>query len=536
MMKKPLHSGDLVTAEQTVRLLDQQTASLRADLERLRRTLRGLDGDLTRSRATELLEADEQLTRAARHADVIAETAVNKLDELARTSQLDVLTGTPNRSLMLDRINAAILYARRHRHQCAVMFLDLDDFKRINDTFGHDAGDEVIVLVATRLQAGVRESDSVGRHGGDEFVVLLAELQQQSDAAVVATKLLASLRQPCTIEGHALTFSASLGIAVWPGDGEDAATLINRADAAMYHSKRNGNGAFEFHSSTVATTRTNRILDSATLRELARAVPDEAPRLQDLHDANEQLVLEALTARERELKSHDVHQEQIRFVAMVAHELRSPLAPLGTAAELLKHAVRDEHLLMKLQAIIKRQVAHMARLVDDLLDGSRATTGKLRLERARVDAAAVLAQAVEAIQPLMVARRQNFRVEIEAGPLIVTGDVVRLAQVFSNLLDNASKYTPIAGHIGLSASVHEQQLRVVISDDGIGISAAALPRIFDLFVQEEHAIDVNKGGLGIGLAVVRDLVAAHGGSVSCASPGRGLGSEFTVTLPLEAAG
>jgi diguanylate cyclase len=525
----------LGVARQTVKQLDDQAASLRLELVRLHQMLADLEGGLATPHAAELLLANQQLVLAALHADVIAETAVGRLDELTRTSQRDALTGTPNRTLMLDRINAAILLAKRHRTRCALMFLDVDDFKRINDDFGHDVGDEVVMLVAHRLEALVRESDTIGRHGGDEFLVLLAEAQKSSDVAMVAEKIIGGLLQPCVLNGLTLSFTVSIGIAMWPEDGEDAATLIRSADEAMYHSKRHGHGNFEFHSSRIGAERAVASADTATMRTFARGPSHSSgtiPQLEDLRDANERLVIGALAAQEKELGVKADHFKQIKFIAMVAHELRSPLAPLGTAAELLRHAATDGPLLGKLQGIIKRQVAHMARLVDDLLDGSRATTGKFRLERLTVDMTAIIAHAAEASRPLMVSRHQRFTLRIPSDAVLVQGDAMRLTQVFSNLLDNASKYTPVNGEISLEATRHGPRLDVVVADNGIGISPHALSSIFDLFVQEEHAVSVNKTGLGIGLAVVRDLIKGHGGQIVCASAGRGMGSRFTVSLPL----
>lgn len=152
--------------------------------------------------ATVLQEANEQLVLAALHAETIAEEAVSHLDKLARSSQHDALTDTPNRALMLDRLENAIALARRHRTRIAVLFLDLDEFKQINDTLGHAAGDAVVQLVARRLESVVRHSDTVSRHGGDEFLVLMAEISQPSDAALISEKILAALAAPSRIDNH----------------------------------------------------------------------------------------------------------------------------------------------------------------------------------------------------------------------------------------------------------------------------------------------------------------------------------------------
>ena len=234
------------------------------------------------------------------------------------------------------------------------------------------------------------------------------------------------------------------------------------------------------------------------------------PRLHDLREANEQLVLSALTAQKIEADVDEAHRRQIKFLAMVAHELRNPLTPIRTAAELLTRARADDSLLPRLQLIIKRQVAHMTRLVDDLLDGSRIATGKFRLERSVVELDAVLTVALEACRPAMDARLQLFSMESPPDPLLVNADPARLAQVFSNLLDNASKYTPEGGEITMVVTTRGRELAVTVADTGIGITAAALPNIFELFVQDERALALHNRGLGIGLAVVRELVEAHG--------------------------
>ncbi len=260
--------------------------------------------------------------------------------------------------------------------------------------------------------------------------------------------------------------------------------------------------------------------------------PVADPALRDLREANEQLVIATLSAHEMQGESDDAHRRQITFLAMVAHELRNPLTPIRSAAELLSHARNDEPMLERLQVIIKRQVDHMSRLVEDLLDGSRVTIGKFRLDRGRVDLADTLNVAIEATRPAMDRRSQHLTARLPSHPLIMDGDAVRLTQVFSNLLDNASKYTQEGGAITLSAVATQHSVEVTVVDNGIGITAGALPHIFDLFVQDAHSLSRNNGGLGIGLAVVRDLVEAHGGTVIGRSDGRGAGSEFVVTLPL----
>jgi signal transduction histidine kinase len=253
--------------------------------------------------------------------------------------------------------------------------------------------------------------------------------------------------------------------------------------------------------------------------------------MQHLREANEQLVLSALTSQEMQARAEVKHRHQVKFIAMVAHELRNPLNPIRSAAELLKRVRGDQELLENLQSIIERQVAHMSRLIDDLLDGSRAGLGKLRLQRATVDFLDVVAVAVDTCRPAIEARHQHLALNLPAAPLNMEGDHLRLAQIVSNLLDNASKYTPKRGSITLTAKAEGDAITIVVSDNGIGITADALAHIFELFVQDERSLALQNGGLGIGLAVVRDLVEAHDGTVVAKSAGTDRGSEFVVTLP-----
>jgi diguanylate cyclase (GGDEF)-like protein len=536
-MRERPDTADASAAASTVAALMQQADAIRADIVRSRHELAQVQRDIGGTRAAQLVEANEQLVLAALQAETIAEAATGHLDELARTSQRDALTDTPNRALMLDRLQNAIALARRHVTRLAVLFLDLDQFKHINDTLGHGAGDEVLRLVARRIESVVRGSDTVSRHGGDEFLVLVGEVSRVSDAGVIAAKILAVLSAPSRVGDHMLRLSASLGIATYPEDGEDAATLISRADAAMYRSKRRRQGGFEFHRDEDQFPAPEPPLQVAPHAPAARhesALSEQQPHLRELLEANEQLVIAALTAQQLEAQTEEAYPRQTKFLAMVAHELRNPLIPIQTAAGLLNRALTDEPLLAQLQAAIKRQVSLVSRLVDDLLDGSRVSSGKFRLECSVVEMAGILSLAVETCRPAVEARSQSLTIHLAPAPLLVIGDPLRLGQIFSNLLDNASKYTAKGGEVSLMAVVLDRTLQVTVSDNGIGIMSEALPNIFELFMQDARAVAHYNGGLGIGLAVVRDLVEAHGGTVTARSPGRDLGSDFIVTLPMSA--
>jgi diguanylate cyclase (GGDEF)-like protein len=512
--------------------LDAQTDALRADLAKLQQELVDVQRDLGVARASELREANEKLVLAVLHADTIAAMAVSSLGELTRATQLDPLTGTPNRALMRDRLDTAIAAARRQGSQLALLFLDLDHLKAVNDALGHANGDVMLQLVAKRLVATVRDSDTVSRHGGDEFLILLPQIAHAADAARIATKLLAAVAAPARVGSHALHVTASLGIAVYPQDGTDADALTRRADMAMYHSKRRSHGGFQFYADCVAG-------EPVTLPESHGWQPTAASRAAhrseqpDLRRANEQLVLSALSAQVSAAQATAAHTQQIRFMGLVAHELRNPLAPIRLAASMLTGgAGQAGPSLARLSAIIETEVKHMARLIDDLLEGSRVSTGKLRLELGQVDLQEVLAQAVETCRPLMESRQQELTLARPAGPVNLRGDPVRLRQIVNNLLDNASKYTGKGGSISVAMAVQEQSATITVADNGVGIAPEVLSPIFEMFVQDARDSALSNGGLGIGLAVVRDLVQAHGGTVGATSAGKHLGSQFIVTLPL----
>jgi len=523
----------LVVATETLVALDAQADALREHLAKLRQDLVDVQHDLSAARVKELREANEKLVMAVLKADGIAAMAVSNLSELTRAGQHDPLTDTPNRALMRDRLDTAIAAAHRHGSQLALLFLDLDHFKTINDALGHASGDLMLQLVAKRLIGAVRDSDTVSRHGGDEFLILLPQIAHVADAALIATKLLGAVATPARIDGHTLQLTASLGIAVYPQDGTDAEALIKRADAAMYHSKRRSHGGFEFYADCVAGA----LVTLPESREWKRTLGRSDARVTEYHDlrrANQQLVISALDAQALAAQATEAHSQQIRFMGLVAHELRNPLAPIRLAASMLASGAQPgRRPPARLTRVIETEVMHMARLIDDLLEGSRVSTGKLRLVFGPCDLQEALAQAVETCRPLMEAKQQRLTLALPEGPVNLHGDQVRLRQIVSNLLDNASKYTGKGGSISVAMTVQEQTVTITVADSGVGIAPEVLPNIFDMFVQDARDSKLSNGGLGIGLAVVRDLVQAHGGTVGATSAGKNLGSQFVVTLPLK---
>jgi signal transduction histidine kinase/ActR/RegA family two-component response regulator len=226
------------------------------------------------------------------------------------------------------------------------------------------------------------------------------------------------------------------------------------------------------------------------------------------------------------------NRRKTEFLATLAHELRNPLAPLSNGLHLMRLAGGKPEMLEKTRQMMERQVQHMVHLVDDLLDVARISTGKVELRRRRIDLKEVVATAVETSAALIEAGRHKLNLEVPPQALPMDADPTRIAQVVSNLLNNAAKYTPEAGRITLKVGVEGNEAVLSVTDTGIGIDPDALAKVFEMFAQVPSSVAKPQGGLGIGLSLVQSLVALHGGSVSAASPGVGRGSTFTVRLPL----
>jgi len=246
------------------------------------------------------------------------------------------------------------------------------------------------------------------------------------------------------------------------------------------------------------------------------------------------VILRDITERKRaEQAVRDADRRKDEFLAMLAHELRNPLAPIRTAVQLLRKPGADGGSQAEwCRDVIDRQVRHLASMLDDLLDVARIMQGKITLKTGCVSLGELVERALETSHPLIGARQQAMHVTLPERMPWLEGDPLRLAQVLSNLLNNAAKYTPEGGRIALDAVVEEACVVVRVCDSGVGIAAELLPHVFDLFTQADRSLAHAKGGLGIGLALVRKLVELHGGSVAAASAGLGQGSEFTVRLPL----
>jgi PAS domain S-box-containing protein len=246
--------------------------------------------------------------------------------------------------------------------------------------------------------------------------------------------------------------------------------------------------------------------------------------------------IKALAERERaaRLSAEEASRAKDDFLAMLGHELRNPLAPIATAVHLLK--LRGQDNLSREIGVIERQSRHITRLVDDLLDVSRIVAGKVALQKEPTEVADLVAAAIETASPAIENARHSLVVEVPKHGLCMDADRGRMTQVLANLLGNAAKYTPAGGTITITAASEESEVVISVHDTGVGIAAELLPRVFDIFVQARQTLERARGGLGLGLALVKNLVALHGGTVSAQSRGLGHGSTFTIRLPKSGAG
>jgi signal transduction histidine kinase len=250
-------------------------------------------------------------------------------------------------------------------------------------------------------------------------------------------------------------------------------------------------------------------------------------------EINQRKLLEqAKKLQEQAAALKQLDQRKDEFIAMLAHELRNPLAPILNAASVLRFMRLDNPLLSQVQAILERQARQMSRLVDDLLDVSRVTTGKVHLRKERVELRTMVERSAETMNSLLGERNHELTIQFPREPVWVDADPVRMEQVFTNLLNNAAKYTEPGGHIWVSGEREGDEVVVRVKDTGVGMCPEILPFVFDIFSQGHRALDRSDGGLGIGLAITRSLVQMHGGSIEARSEGQGRGSEFVVRLPV----
>lgn len=359
-----------IEAEAHLVKLNGQVSAMRAVLVQLLQEVVVAEARLDHGEANLLLKANEELMVSALGAQTDAETARVALDEASRVSGIDPLTGLPNRTVLLDRFELAISNAKRHGNRVALLFLDLDAFKQINDTQGHASGDRALQLVADCLLSLVRETDTVSRHGGDEFLVLLAEVANARDAQTVAEKVNAALAAYSQFDSHPMRLRASIGISVYPEDGEDGRTLIAFADAAMYVAKRRdlGKAALDRDHLPVLATPSAIPREPRPRFSAQSARQFEQEQIQDLRDANESLVLAALGAQELLSAAEEARRRQAELLALVASELSDPYAPIRLAASTLGIPGAEAALLPRVQLVIEEQAERLARMVREILE------------------------------------------------------------------------------------------------------------------------------------------------------------------------
>jgi signal transduction histidine kinase len=244
-----------------------------------------------------------------------------------------------------------------------------------------------------------------------------------------------------------------------------------------------------------------------------------------------------VSERKRVLRAlEEASRQKDNFLAMLAHELRNPLAPVRNGLQLLRMVDPASEPAEQARAIMERQVDHLVRLVDDLMDVSRITRGKIEMRKEPVDLGSIVLSAVETSRPAIEAARHRFNLSLPSEPIVVEADFVRIAQVIANLLNNAAKYTDNGGEISLAAQREGNEAVIRVRDNGIGISPEMRSRLFEMFAQSQDSLSRSRGGLGIGLALARTLVELHGGRIEAHSAGQGRGTEFVVRLPLFVAG
>jgi len=405
--------------------------------------------------------------------------------------------------------------------------------------------------MADDARLGVLESygilDTPPEQAFDDVVKLVTQLL---DAPIAAVNLIARGRQWFKSE-------IGLGVREMPLDDSickfallEASPMVvsNTLDDPRFSSNPLVTGApgLRFYAGQVLRTRdgvplgTLCVLDTAprpegltaqqefALATLGQQVMSQIELRKALVD--QQALIAQQAAAQAALRQADRRKDE--FLAMLAHELRNPLAPITSAAAILSNFKFDEAMVRRASTIISRQASHMTSLIDDLLDVSRVTRGKVELELGELDVKDVIADAVEQVRPLVERHGHALALQLAPGQAIVSGDRKRLVQVVANLLSNAAKYTPDGGRIEVALETGPGTVALTVRDNGIGMTPELIGHAFELFSQGAQGLDRSQGGLGIGLALVKSLVQLHGGSVGAQSGGSGMGSTFHLTLPL----
>jgi signal transduction histidine kinase len=361
----------------------------------------------------------------------------------------------------------------------------------------------------------------------EEFALLILDIRMPGMTGFELAQTIKSRRKTARIPIIFLTAYYNEDQHVLEGYGSGAVDyLVKPVNAAVLRSKV---AVFaELHRKTREISIVNRAL-LAEVAERRRAEHE----LHALNQNLDRLVSERTRAlRELEAELRETDRRKDEFIATLAHELRNPLAPVRNAVQILQLPNTGETDSQRARAIIARQIGVMARLIDDLMDVSRINRGRIELRKEPVDLRRVLELAIEATRPHFVENKHDLRLAVPDTAMPLDADVTRLSQIFVNLLTNSAKYTEPGGHVEVAAQVRDREVTITVRDDGIGLASEHLDRVFLMFSQVDSALTRSRGGLGIGLSLVKHLVELHGGRVAAQSSGLGKGSTFTVTLPL----
>lgn len=530
--------NSVAKAASELRQLEKQTEKARLLLTRLQAGLVEA-GNKLGGEATLLVEANQQLVLSALHGQADAETA-------ARLAELDVLTALPNRRVLLDRFQQAMVLAKRRGTGLALLFLDINDFKKINDTIGHSAGDKVLQHVAQCLTAVVRKVDTVSRHGGDEFLILISEIGHMSDALLIANKIHAAFADPYRINEQELTLTVSIGISFYPDHGEDTDTLIEHADVAMYRAKRNGLGSCFYSGDEFAcagndgSAKSSAPAHRSTTADVAAASP--------VLEANEQLVIAILNAQtdaeiatstlakvEQSLELELVtraSQSKSEFLSRVSHEVRTPLNAILGFSHLM---LMDDDARAYLDPVQRERVEairlagqQLLSLTSDMLDLSRIEHGRVRIDMQPVDVYALISSSAVLLQPSALEHDVEVRNLTHKDNYWVMADERALGQVLLNLISNAIKYNRRGGWVTVQTKTQLDEMLIVVKDNGVGMSPAQLTDLFQPF----NRVGAERGpnpGCGLGLVISKALVELMGGTLNVSSVA-GVGTTMEIRL------
>ena len=442
----------------------------------------------------------------------------------------DPLTQLPNRRLLLDRLPQLISRAKREQSRLALLFIDLDRFKPINDEQGHEVGDWLLQSVAQRIQGCLRESDTAARIGGDEFVVLLPDLQADDDALAVAEKIRLALAQPfVTQDKVGLGVSSSIGVALYPDDGQTEQDLLRLTVTALTHpvDRAETSGAFESLLAGHSPARPAKVQflhgDGHTMWVLlgVSLITDADKR--PLHFVAQ--FLDVTAEKEAEARRG-------QFLSHVSHELRSPLAVVHQFASLLVDGVGgpltpdQEEILV----VLMRNVGQLRVMIDDLLEVTRADSGRLQVTCLPLALDDVLTEATAGY--IWIAKNSRIGLFLEYGDLpTVLADSERIREIIANLLDNALRFTPGGGQVTVEAVPQGDFVCVTVRDTGRGIRPEHMDRIFERFFQVDQRDKESRSGLGLGLPICRELIERQGGLIWAISElGKGTAVSFTVPI------